>query len=347
MVISRQKTIDLRQQAARLVRAIDSLLKSHVGKKARLFVSMLLVMMVGLNILNVANSYVGRYFMSAIENRNTSGFICFAWLYVLVFAGSTCVAALFRYTEERLGLLWREWLTRRATKVYIERRLYLHLRNDRGLTNPDQRMTEDIRQLTTTTLSFVLMILNGTITVFSFSGVLWSISPKLFFIAVTYALSGSALTIWLGRPLIRLNYMQSDCEANFRAALIHTRDKAEKIASSGAEANVRENLNDLLDELVANFRRIIAVNRNLNFFTGGYNYLIQLIPVLIVAPMFISRQVEFGVIAQSAMAFSTLLGAFSLIVTQFQTISSYVAVVTRLNELSEEADRYEKERRSA
>jgi putative ATP-binding cassette transporter len=42
------------------------------------------------------------------------------------------------------------------------------------------------------------------------------------------------------------------------------------------------------------------------------------------------------------MAFSTLLGAFSLIITQFQTISSYVAVVTRLSELGDEAARYEK-----
>lgn len=333
--------ISVRHQFTRLSKAIDSLLNSPVGGKARLFVGLLLTMMVVLNVLNVANSYVGRFFMSAIEKHDRAGFIRFAWMYLLVFAGSTCVAALFRYTEERLGLLWREWLTRRATKIYIERKLYLHLRRTKDLSNPDQRMTEDIRQLTTTTLSFVLMILNGTITVFSFSGVLWTISPKLFLIAVAYALSGSALTIWLGRPLIRLNYMQSDCEANFRAELIHIRDKAEKIAASDAEANVRNNLNYLLDDLVANFRRIIAVNRNLNFFTGGYNYLIQLIPVLVVAPLFIERHVEFGIIGQSAMAFSTLLGAFSLIVTQFQTISSYVAVVTRLNELGEQADRYE------
>ena len=70
--------------------------------------------------------------------------------------------------------------------------------------------------------------------------------------------------------------------------------------------------------------------------TGG-----QLIPALVVAPLFIQRQVEFGVIGQAAMAFSTLLGAFSLIVTQFQTISSYAAVIARLGELGEHAERCE------
>jgi putative ATP-binding cassette transporter len=60
--------------------------------------------------------------------------------------------------------------------------------------------------------------------------------------------------------------------------------------------------------------------------------------VLIVAPLFISRQVEFGVIGQSAMAFATLLGAFSLVITQFQAISSYASVVARLCEFVDHAE---------
>jgi putative ATP-binding cassette transporter len=88
-----------------------------------------------------------------------------------------------------------------------------------------------------------------------------------------------------------------------------------------------------IDSLVANTKLIIAVNSNLGFFTTGYNYLIQIIPVLIVAPLFIRGKVEFGVISQSAMAFSQLLGAFSLIVTQFQQISSYAVVLARLSAL--------------
>ena len=50
----------------------------------------------------------------------------------------------------------------------------------------------------------------------------------------------------------------------------------------------------VLDELVDNFRRITSVNRNLGFFTTGYNYLIQIIPALIVAPLYIRGEVELG-----------------------------------------------------
>lgn len=324
----------------RLLRAITNFLKSPVGGKARWLLFALFSLMFCINAMNVANSYVGRHFMSAIESRDTPGFERFGWWYVAVFAASTLVGVLFRFTEERLGLLWRDWLTRRITGIYIDRRLYLHLSGEDAISNPDQRMSDDVRQLTTSTLSFVLMMINATLTVLSFSGVLWDISPKLFLVAVLYALGGSILTIWLGRPLIRLNYCQSDYEADFRAELIHIREDGAKIAAAGTEGEIKRRVNERIDSLVGNVRRIIAVNRNLSFFTSGYNYLIQLIPVLIVAPLFIQRQVEFGVIGQSAMAFATLLGAFSLIITQFQAISSYASVIARLGEFIERAERF-------
>jgi putative ATP-binding cassette transporter len=89
-----------------------------------------------------------------------------------------------------------------------------------------------------------------------------------------------------------------------------------------------------LDDLAANVRRTISVNRKLGFFTTGYNYLIQIIPALVVAPLFIRGKVEFGVVTQSAMAFSQVLGAFSIIVDQFQSISSFGAVIVRVSALT-------------
>jgi putative ATP-binding cassette transporter len=288
--------------------------------------------MVSINGMNVLNSYVVRDFMSSIEKKDVAGFAFYAWLYVAVFAGSTLVGVLFRFSEERLGLLWRDHLTRRVVGAYIDQKMYLHSEQSGAVSNPDQRMTEDVRQLTTTTLSFLLMITNGTLTALSFSGVLWTISPTLFGIAVLYAAAGSGLAILLGRPLIRLNYQQSDLEANFRSELIRVRENAEENARTGDETGVRDKLMGRIDALVGNLKEIIRLNRNLSFFTSGYNYMIQLIPILIVAPLFMRHGVEFGVIGQAGMAFATLLGAFSLVITQFQAISSYAAVVTRLGE---------------
>ncbi len=328
-----------REVFRRILRTLGIFLTSPAGGKAKWLLAGLFLLMFGINAMNVVNSFVGRHFMSAIESRDSAGFERFAWLYVAVFAGSTFVGVMFRFTEERLGLLWRDFLTHRVVSLYLDRGVYLHMSREGAVSNPDQRITEDIRQLTTTTLSFVLMVLNGTMTVLSFSGVLWSISPKLFMVAVLYAVAGSALTILLGRPLIKLNYRQSDREADFRSQLIWTHDHASEISRDGKQAATRDQLLARVDDLVENFRRIISINRNLGFFTTGYNYLIQLIPVLVVAPLFIRREVDFGVIGQSAMAFATLLGAFSLIITQFQAISAYASVIMRLGEFVEASEK--------
>ena len=317
----------------RFVRAVKYFLTSEVRWQAGALFALLIGFAFSINGLNVLNSYVGRDFMTAIAHRDQTGFIRQAVLYVGVFALSTAVVVLYRFTEERLGLFWRVWLTRRIIGKYFSDRTYLHLKESATVENPDQRIAEDVRTFTATTLSFTLMFMNGVLAVLSFSGVLWTISPFLFGVALGYAAIGTLATIYLGRPLIGLNYRQSDREASFRSDLIHVRENAESIALLRREGRLTARMLRRIDDLADNFRRIVTLNRNLGFFTSGYNYLIQIIPMLIVAPLFIRGKVEFGVITQSAMAFTTLLGAFSLIINQFQSISSFAAVIARLSAL--------------
>ena len=319
----------------RFRRAVINLVRSKHGSKAIWIFIALLLAMLAINALNVFNSFVCRDFMSSIEHRDMTAFWHNAWLYLLVFGGSTIAAVFFRYAEESLGLVWRNQLTGRMAHAYLDGRAYYKLGTSHALANPDQRITEDVRAFTQTTLSFTLLLLNGTITAISFSGVLWSISPSLFAFSVGYALLGSLLTIWLGKPLVRLNFNQFDREADFRSELGHVKKNADLIALSHREGRFRARFDERLEHLTSNARKIIKVNRNLSFFTTGYQYLIQIVPALFIAPFFIRGEVEFGVITQSAMAFATLVGAFSVVVTQFQSLSSYTAISGRLHELSD------------
>jgi len=327
-----------RETLVRLGRAIASFATSEVGSRAVGFACVLATLLLVINGLNVVNSYVGRDFMTAIERRDWNGFVWEAGLYLAVFGLLTLAAVFHRFAEERLGLLWREYITRRAVGSYLEGHLYYRLNVSGTLTNPDQRIADDVRTFTTSTLSLTLIFLNGVITIIAFSSVLWSISRLLFVAAVVYAAIGSVLAVLLGRPLVRLNYDQADKEANFRADLIQVRQNTESVALLRREAHLRGRLFARIEALVANLRRIIAVNRNLGFFTTGYNYLIQLIPALIVAPLFIRGNAEFGVISQSAMAFAHVVGAFSLVVNQFPSLSSYAAVLARLGPLAEASE---------
>jgi putative ATP-binding cassette transporter len=323
-----------RETLARMGRAIVSFGTSEVRHRALGFAALLVTLLLAMNGLNVVNSYVGRDFMTAIERRDWNGFLREGALYLGVFAVITVAAVSYSFTEQRLGLLWREWITQRIVRIYLEDRRYYRLTVSGTLTNPDQRIADDVRTFTTSTLSLALIFVNGVLTILAFSGVLWSISRLLFVAAVVYASIGSVMAVYLGRSLVRLNYDQADREADFRAGLIHVRENAESVALFGREDVLRRRLLQRLDALVGNMRRIIAVNRNLGFFTTGYNNLIQLIPALIVAPLFIRGTAEFGVISQSAMAFAYVVGAFSLVVTQFPSLSSYAAVLARLGPLA-------------
>ena len=333
--MSAQPTPLNRQTVRRFVRAVRDLLTSEVRRRAIGLLVLLLLFALSVNALNVASSYVGRDFMTAISDRDMPGFVRLAILYVGVFAATTAVAVVYRFCEERLGLLWRSWLTKRVTVRYLDQRRYLRIRESTEIDNPDQRIAEDIRAFTITTLSFTLILLNAILVAVSFSGVLWMISPSLFGVAVAYAALGTVMTILLGRPLVGLNYNQLGREADFRSALIHVRENAESVALLRREGHLRQRLLNRIDGLVQNFRRITSVNRNVGFFTTGYNYLIQVIPIVLIAPQFIRGEVEFGVITQSAMAFAQLLGAFSLIVNQFGALSSFAAVIARLSGFAE------------
>jgi vitamin B12/bleomycin/antimicrobial peptide transport system ATP-binding/permease protein len=305
----------------------------EVGKKAKWLSAALILFLLGINALNVLISYINRDFMTAVEDRNQAEFMRMALIFVAAMASITIVSVIYTYTEQSLGLLWREWATKQSIFGYGSHRVYYRLKMKGEIGNPDQRIADDIRTYSTTTLSFMLIILNASLTVIAFSGVMWSISPLLFLVSVLYAATGTFLTFIIGRPLVRLNYDQLDKEANMRSSLIYMRANAESVATSRREGHlIQLNLKNLRD-LVANFRRIIAVSRNVNFFTTWYNWLIQIIPAVIIAPLFIEGKVQFGVITQSAIAFAQLLGAFSIIVTQFQSISSYTAVVARLSAL--------------
>jgi vitamin B12/bleomycin/antimicrobial peptide transport system ATP-binding/permease protein len=328
----------LKVTAARFASAVKLFADSEVGWKAKWMFGILLALLCAANGLTVANSYVGRNFMTAIAERHTAEFVRQAIFYVGVFAASTVVAVIARFLEERLGLLWRDNLTRRAVKLYLADGAYYHMASSGELANPDQRIADDARTFTASALSFFLMAFNSSLTIVAFSGVLVLISPLLSVVAVLYAAMGSYMTLLLGRHLVKLNYDQLDKEAGFRAALIHVRENAESILLARREDVQSARLLRRLERVITNFRAITTVNRNVGFFTTGYNWLIQIIPALIIAPAYIAGKVEFGVITQSAMAFSTAVAAFSLFVTQFQSLSAFAAVVARLNSMVDALD---------
>ncbi|WP_448572643.1 ABC transporter ATP-binding protein/permease [Trichothermofontia sp.] len=302
---------------------------------------LLLFLSFAVNGMNVILSFVFRFIDNVLVDKNEAAFWQFLWVYAGVLIIAIPVIVLYRYVRLKLGLFWREWLTKDFLDRYFDNRAYYELDSNAAnveVDNPDQRITEDIKSFTGTTLSFLLDILDSILTLISFTAILWSISRPLTGGLIVYALAGTAIAVIAGTKLIRINYDQLRLEANFRYGMVHVRDNAESIAFYRGETLEIQQVVQRLIAALRNFDLLIVWQAIIDLFQYGYNYFARLVPYLIVAPLYFSGSADFGTIGQSYFAFSQVLSALSLITNQIQAIAGFAASVNRLGMLDEELD---------
>jgi len=280
--------------------------------------------------LNVIISYVGNFFNTALAKKDELNYWKYLFVYAGVFAVGTPIVVIYRYTQDKLSLYWREWMTNKFLDKYFQNRAYYEINSHKEIDNPDQRISEDVKSFTRTSLSFLLIILGSIVNIISFTGILWSISKQLSIFLIVYAILGTVATLIFGQRLVPLNFNQLKKEANFRYGLVHIRDNAESIAFYRGEEQESTQIKQRFVEVFRNFNLLIGWQRNLDYFTTGYGYAVVIIPALFLSPAYFAGKIEFGDITQAGFAFSQVLGAFSVVVTQIEPLSSFAASINRL-----------------
>jgi len=318
-----------------------------------LLLTFLLFLSLTVNRLNVMISFIFRFIDTALQQKEESTFWQFLIIYGVLIISAIPILVIYRYTRLKLGLFWREWLTDHFLDRYFDRRAYYELDSnaaDTEIDNPDQRISEDVRSFTGTTLSFLLDILDSILTLYAFTGILYSISRPLAVGLVIYATIGTGIAILAGRKLIKINFDQLRYEADFRYSLVHVRDNAESIAFyQGEDLELRQILNRFAVAL-RNFNLLIIWQAIIDIFQYAYNYFTRIVPYVIVAPLYFSGVRDFGTITQATIAFSQVLSALSIVANQIQSISSFAAGINRLGSFHESLEdpalRYTRDRES-
>ncbi|KAM1107637.1 hypothetical protein EV1_004337 [Malus domestica] len=296
--------------------------------------------------ISVGFSFLGRDFYNALANKNQEQFTKQLLYYLGAFAVGIPIFVLRYYARQTLSLRWRAWMTKHYMDRYLSNQAFYKIQSQSIIDNPDQRIVDDLSSFTETALSFSLTILNAVVDLISFSNILFSIYPPLFAVLFVYSIGGTAISIYLGKDLVSLNFMQEKKEADFRYGLVRVRENAESIAFYSGEANEMQLLLQRFTSAFKNMSKLLICSRNLEVFTSGYSYLIHILPAAVVAPMYFSGKIEMGVIDQSTSAFSHILGDFSLIVYRMETISAFAAVIDRLGEFDDLLDSSNSERHS-
>lgn len=307
----------------------------HIKDKLKpwLLIIGILVLLFCVTGLNVSLSYVFRFLDTSLNLRNEKAFWDFLWVYGLIVLVALPVISLYRFTRLKFGRYWREWLTNNFIERYFRNRSFYLLDSNAqnsDIDNPDQRISEDIKNFTMVTLSFLIDILQAILTVTAFSAILWSISKMLTIGLLIYVGLGTWVAIYTGKKMIKIYYDQLRLEADFRYGLVHVRDNSESIAFySGEKKEVKSILKRLFSAL-KNYDLWIIWQSIVDLFQFSYSNLMRFPVYLLVAPLYFSGEIDFGTITQAWIAFFQVFGALSIVTNQIESISAFSASIFRL-----------------
>jgi putative ATP-binding cassette transporter len=317
-------------------------------------VAVVIALQFALVAISVRFNYWNRDWFNAIQEKNGEEFwrlLLTVWVFwVVVFV----VVAIYQYVlQSTLEIRWRAWLTDFYTARWLGDANHYRMTILGGQTdNPDQRIQEDVRKFTSTTMSFTLRILSQVSTLVSFSVILWGISADftlpgtnivvpglLFWIALVYATGATIVTHFIGRPLIRLNFLQERYEADFRFGLARLREYGEQVALLEGERAERQRLGSQFDRVIDNWYQLIAVTKRLIAFTSFYENSNSVVPFVFAAPFYFSGKIALGVMTQVASAFGRVEGALSFFINFYQSLADYKAVIDRLTSFEDSVAR--------
>ncbi|UCV01600.1 ABC transporter ATP-binding protein/permease [Acidovorax radicis] len=273
---------------------------------------------------------------SALAAKQADRFWAAVRTSLLVLAFAVPVYAFYYYMRDAFSNHWRRWLTHRFLDGYLSERKYYEIGASSGIDNPDQRISEDINTFTGRSTHFLLIFIGSLMQLVAFSAVLWSISKTLVAFLAVYALLGTFGALYLfGAPLIRLNFWQIRREADFRFGLMRLRENAESIAFYRGEPQERAQIDRRFEAAFTNYARLIKKQLSLNLYQRSFSQLTLILPSIILANAVLSGDLEVGRAIQAAGAFAAVLGAISLIVDNFESLSRFVAGIDRLHALSQ------------
>lgn len=306
---------------------------------------LLLAAVIGLSLFSVAISvWINHWykdFYNALEKKDTAAF----WQLIGYFGAIAAVAilgAVYRlYLTQMLTIRWRAWLTEKHFTRWLAHKNYYQLEQGGYTDNPDQRISEDLNNFTSGTLSLGLGLLRNVVSLVSFSIILWGVSGSIevfgitipgymFWCALLYAAVGSWLTHLIGRRLIGLSNQQQRLEADLRFSMVRVRENAESIALYNGEPNERQRLSTRFGKVWQNFWDIMKVSKRLTFFTAGYSQIAIIFPFIVAAPRYFTGKIELGELMQINSAFGNVQENFSWFINAYSELATWRATSDRL-----------------
>lgn len=344
--------------------------QSEEKKKAFFLLGCIIALTLGVVYMLVLLNQWNNSFYSALQNYDAKKIfdelIHFSWLaaiYILL-------AVYSYYLQQTLILNWRRWLTTRFIDIWLQNKTYYNLQMfGKDTDNPDQRISEDVRQFVEMTLSFGIGILKAFCTFasfvvilynfsgslsFTFMGKTWTINGYMLWASLLYSVIGTYITHIVGRKLVKINFIQQKYEADFRFSMIRLRESAESVAFYRGEAQEGSVFKQRFKMLLDNFWKLVNKQKQLVFLNSGYSQIAIIFPFVVAMNRYLTKEVTLGGLMQVASAFGRVQDSLSYFVDMYSSIAQWQAVVMRLtcfghhmHDVYQQAERFHVERFAA
>lgn len=293
--------------------------------------------------LNVLFSFWYNGFYSAMQKLDATAF----WFMLGIFALLATVhvaRALFNfYVQQAFSIHWRKWLTANLVERWLSSQTY-YRSHFIGVDadNPDQRIQQDIETFVTNSLKLSMGLLDAVVSLFAFTLILWGLSGALailgveipramVFLVYLYVIIATVLAVYIGRPLIRLSFLNEKFNANFRYALIRVREYGESVAFYKGEGVERRTLMTRFGDVIANAWAIVFRSLKFQGFNLGVSQAAVVFPFIVQAPRLLNKQITLGDMMQTAQAFGQVQDSLSFFRTSYDDFAVYRAVLIRLS----------------
>ena len=317
-----------------------------INKKTSIKLILMLLVLFIMILLEVRFSVLNSFFYnglySSMQELNIEKFWFFAKLNALLVVAQVIHAIADYFFQQVFEIRWLENLNATLVKRWLNKKKYYRLKYERDLPdNIDQRIEQDAREFITSTVQIVRGVINSVLTTIEFTIILWTLSGVLtlfgfniekgvVFFIYAFIIFATLMSVWIGRPLIKLNFTKEKLNGDYRYSLIRVRDNAESIAFYNGEPKEQTFLQHQFRQIIHNRWSIVLKMLGLNSFNSGVTRVAKLLPLMLQAPRFFSGQIKLGDMHQTVQAFNRLMTALSFFRLFYEQFTLYQARLNRL-----------------